>query len=75
MNEETAGRGTYRLCGDCGHDLADHTSGRGCPCRCKDTQCECLAFVAQSTYPTERIAVALESIAKSLAAMRLDGPR
>jgi hypothetical protein len=34
-----------------------------------------LAFVAQSTDPTERIAVALESIAKSLAAMRLDGPR
>ncbi len=59
-------------CKRCGHEAARHRY-RGADCSCRVRECDCEIFVAPDVEPMERIAVALESIARTLDAMRRDG--
>jgi hypothetical protein len=62
-------------CKRCGHETVHHWH-RGANCVCRVGGCFCDEFVsddAPAYHPMERIAVALESIARSLDAMRRDG--
>jgi len=62
---------------DCGHEAHRHALHSGACGGVSGVGCDCIKFESSAPVadPLERIAVALESIAKSLAAMRLDGPR
>lgn len=63
-------------CKRCGHAKEHHTSTMGYPCACKVATCHCCSFTSvddPSRDPMERIVVALESIARSLDAMRREG--
>ena len=61
-----------KVCGACDHLKHEHDE-RGChACGCPEFTPDADAVQSDALV---RIAVALESIAKSLAAMRLDGPR
>lgn len=67
-------------CVRCGHDEATHHDPGDWKPGCRSAGCRCPLFTTEILYPnksmpdpTERIAVALESIAKSLDAMRREG--